>query len=68
LVADYCGISLFKVYQLNVFEYYYLLRDAAIYNYSQTEQGQKYLDNCWRIEQTNGDKKRLRELFGKEAK
>jgi len=48
-----------------LFEYWLLLRDAAIYRYNQTEAGQEYLDNCWRMEQTKPDRKKLREKFGK---
>jgi len=43
---------LFEVNELNIFEYWYLLRDATIYNLSQTEKGQEYLDTCWRLTQT----------------
>ena len=52
---------------LDVFEYFSLLRDAVIYKYMQTEAGQEYLDKCWMLEQTKPDRKRLREKFGKEV-
>ena len=52
IVADYASIPLFDVPDLDIFTYWYLLREAVIYQYSQTEDGQKYLDNCWRMEQT----------------
>lgn len=52
---------------LDVFEYFSLLRDAVIYKYMQTEQGREYLDKCWMLEQTKPDRKRLREKFGKEG-
>lgn len=52
LIADYCNIPLFEVYELNIFEYWFLLREAAINGYYQTEEGRKYLNNCWRMEQT----------------
>jgi len=45
-----------------VFEYWLLLRDAVIYGYMQSEEGSKYLDNCWRMEQTSPDRKKLREI------
>ncbi|WP_254306607.1 hypothetical protein [Clostridium sp. 001] len=44
-----------------MFEYWLLLRDAVIYNYKQTKEGREYLENCWRIEQTEPDRKSLRE-------
>jgi len=53
LVADYCNISLFDVYELDIFEYWFLLREAAINGYYQTEEGRKYLDDCWRLSQTS---------------
>ena len=34
---------------------------------SRTEEGQKYLDNAWRMEQTKPDRKGLRKKLGKEA-
>jgi len=40
-----------------------LLRDAVIFNHSQTEEGDKYLDKCWTLEQTEPDRKALREKF-----
>jgi hypothetical protein len=50
---------------LEVFEYWLLLRDAAIYKYMQTEDGQKYLKKCWILEQTEPDRAALRKKFGK---
>jgi len=32
---------------------------------SQSEAGQEYLDNAWRMEQTEPDRAALRERFGK---
>lgn len=34
---------------------------------SRTEAGQEYLDNAWRMEQTEPDRKKLRKKFGKEG-
>ena len=36
-MADYAGISVFDVMQLNVFVYWTLLHDAVVYMYSKTE-------------------------------
>lgn len=47
-----------------IFEYWLLLHDAVIYNHNQTEEGREYLDNCWRMEQTEPNRKRLREKIG----
>ena len=35
---------------------------------SRTEEGQEYLKNAYRMEQTQPDRKRLREKLGKEGK
>jgi hypothetical protein len=50
---------------LEVFEYWSILRDAVIYKYMQSEKGQEYLERCWMLEQTKPDRKKLREKFGK---
>jgi hypothetical protein len=52
---------------LDAFEYWSFLRDAVIYKYMQTEEGQKYLEKCWTLEQTKPDRAKLREKFGKEG-
>lgn len=52
IVADYANITMFEVVDFDIFTYWFLLREAVIYQYSQTEDGQKYLNNCWRMEQT----------------
>ncbi|WP_411680421.1 hypothetical protein [Clostridium thailandense] len=44
-----------------------MLRDAVIYNYSQTKEGRDYLENCWRMEQVTPDRKALRKKLGKGA-
>lgn len=63
-VCDYTGYGFDKLEELEVFEYWLLLKDAIVYNYMQTEEGREYLDNCWRIEQTEPDRKSLRERMG----
>lgn len=67
LVAEYTGLNFHEVGQLNYIEYLTYRRDAFIYRLSQTEKGQEYLDNAWRIEQTKPDRAALRKKFGKEA-
>ncbi len=64
IVADYCGISLFDVQELDYVEYLMLRRDAFIFNHNKTEAGQEYLDNAYRLEQTAPDKSSLRSRFG----
>lgn len=65
LVADYANISLLDVEELEIDIYLLYLRDAFIYKHSKTEEGRKYLNDCWRFSQTKPDKKALREKYGK---
>lgn len=41
-------------------EYLLFLREARIWNLSQTEDGQEYLYNAWRIMQTKPDRKAIK--------
>jgi hypothetical protein len=66
-VSEYTGFNFDKIYELNVFEYQAILRDAVIYKCMKTEQGQEYLDRCWMLGQTKPDRARLREKFRKEG-
>lgn len=65
---DYTGYDFDRINELIIFEYWLLLRDAVIFNYSQTDEGIKYLDKCWTLEQTKPDRKALREKFKKGGK
>lgn len=47
-------------------EYYCYLRDAVIYNLSQTEDGLKYLEDAWRLNQTAPEREKLRNKYGNE--
>jgi hypothetical protein len=44
-----------------------LRRDAFISWLSESEGGREYLDNAWRMEQTEPDRAALRKKFGKEG-
>ena len=66
-MADYVGISILEVRALDYVEYLIFRRDAYIHKLSQTEAGQEYLDNAWRMEQTEPDRPGLRKKLGKEA-
>ena len=67
MVADYVGLSLLEVRELDYIQYLIWRRDAYIYMLSRTEKGQEYLDNAWRMEQTEPDRPRLRKKLGKEG-
>lgn len=65
MVAEYAGISIPQVRELNYVQYLVWRRDAFIYMLSRTEAGQKYLDGAWRMEQTEPDRAALRKKFGR---
>lgn len=63
-VADYCNMSILEVSELDLIEFLCYRRDAVIYKLQQTEEGQKYLDNAYRLTLTSPDREGLRERFG----
>lgn len=67
LVIQYTNLNILEVEELDYLDFLMLRRDAFIWKMSQTEKGEEYLDNAWRIEQTAPDRKTLREKFGKEG-
>jgi hypothetical protein len=58
-VADYTGLDFLQVESLDYLTYLTWRRDAFIHKMSQTEKGQEYLDNAWRMEQTKPDREAL---------
>lgn len=64
-MAEYTGLSLPQVLELDYIQYLTWQRDAFIFKLSQTEAGQEYLDEAWRMEQTKADRAKLREKFGR---
>lgn len=66
LVAEYTGLNFFEIAELDYVQYLVWLRDAFIHRMSRTEEGQKYLDNAWRMEQTEPDRAALRKKIRKE--
>lgn len=65
MVAQYTGLTLPEVRALHLVQYLTWRRDAFIHMLSQSEAGQEYLDNAWRMEQTKPDRAALREKYGK---
>lgn len=51
--------------QLNYLEFLTYRRDAFIHKLNQTDAGKEYLDNAWRMEQTEPDRQALRKKFKK---
>lgn len=67
LVAQYAGISLLDVRDLDYIQYLIWKRDAFIVFMSRTEKGQEYLDEAWRLEQTKPDRPKLRAKYGRKG-
>lgn len=65
-VSDYTGYNFDRIDELEVFEYWLLLRDAIIHKYMQSKEGVEYLENCWRMEQTEPDRQSLRKKMKKD--
>jgi len=65
IVCEYTGYDFDRLEKLGVFEYWLYLRDAVVYNYSQSEEGRDYLDKCWILTQTEPDRKALRAKMAK---
>ncbi|WP_305177778.1 hypothetical protein [Faecalibaculum rodentium] len=62
LVAEYTGLTMYEVQDLDWIDFLLLRRDAFIQKMSQTDEGQKYLRNAWLFEQTDADREGLRRL------
>nr|DAZ76380.1 MAG TPA: hypothetical protein [Caudoviricetes sp.] len=41
--------------------YLFFMREAFISKMLETKEGQEYLENCWRLEQTKPDRQKIRE-------
>ena len=67
-MAEYTGLNFHEVSQLDYVQYLVWRRDAYIHKLNQTEEGKKYLDNAWRMEQTEPDRAGLRKKLRKEGK
>lgn len=65
LVSEYTGLNILQVEELDILDYLKYRRDAFIYRMSQTEKGEEYLKNAWRLEQTKPDRNALRKKYGK---
>ena len=65
LVSEYTGLNFLEIAELDLVQYLVWRRDAYIYWLSRTEAGQEYLDNAWRMEQTEPERDKLRAKFGR---
>ena len=64
-MSEYTGLSFLEVETLDYLQYLIWRRDAYIYMLSRTEEGQEYLNNAYRMEQTEPDRKKLRAKLGR---
>ena len=64
-MSEYTGLSFLEVEELDYIQYLIWRRDAYIYMLNRTEEGQEYLDNAYRMEQTEPDRKKLRAKLGR---
>lgn len=65
-MAQYANMTLPDVCDLLLDDYLLLLRDAFIARKLQSADGREYLDNAWRLEQTEPDVDGLRSTFGRQ--
>ena len=64
---DYCHIDIYEVQDMEIDTYLFFMREAMIWENSQTEEGRKYLNDCYRMEQTKPDREGLRRRFKKKG-
>ena len=62
---EYTGLDFNEIEELEYIDYLQYRRDAFIHSLNQTEKGREYLENAHTLTQTEPDRKRLRELFGR---
>lgn len=60
MVAKWANMPITQVGELEYTAYLQYLRDAFIANMNQTEDGRKYLDDAWLLEQTEPDREASR--------
>lgn len=65
IVRDYTGYDFDRMQELSAFEFWFLLREASIFNRMQTPEGREHLEKCWSYEQTEPDRQALRKYFGR---
>jgi hypothetical protein len=66
-VAEYTGLNFLQIKQLNYIEFLQYRRDAFIHWLNQSDWGREYLRNAWRMTQTEPDREKLRQKFGKKG-
>ena len=64
-MADWAGIPLLQVDELDYLQYLQLRRDAFISRLEQTESGREYLQKAWLLSRTEPDREASRRMFGR---
>lgn len=64
VVSDYTRLKFSEILDLEIFTFWGYLHDAFVWNCNQTPNGRKYLEDAWYYQQTEPDRKALREKFG----
>lgn len=65
LVNKYYGVDYQQALKLDVLTFTRLLRDAYVMSLSESEEGRKYLYDCWRLSQTDADMAAIMQDFPK---
>lgn len=66
-MSEYTGLTFHEVRSLPYIQYLAWRRDAFIWWLSRSEKGEEYLNNAWRMEQTEPDREALRKKLKKEG-
>ena len=66
-MIEYTGLNLYEIQEFDLDVYLFYMREAFIYNNNQTKEGREYLENCWRMEQTKPERKKLRQKYGRKG-
>lgn len=64
-MSDYTNIPMNEIENLNYVDYLVYRRDAFIWKMNKTESGRDYLDKAYRLTQTEPERDKLRNQFGK---
>lgn len=64
VVSDYTRLKFSEILDLEIFTFWEYLHDAFVWNCNQTKSGKEYLENAWYFQQTEPDRKALRNKFG----
>lgn len=63
MIAEYAGMSIPAVLELDLVDYLILRRDAYISMLTRSKAGREYLEKAWCREQTEPDRSALRKLI-----